>query len=358
MPRFRRGDPASWTSFTEAEVDAAHEVRSSGFSVYNRKQFHIRCGADELFLDLFPRAMHPVAQQLLGAGTVAWPAGVDGGTAPPGGDGASGESEGLCRGPCFLDQVHWAQGLGQTNTGTADRPPPPPPPPMRTEQVEIERRGPVWLNASGSRGIYAILPGEQQPAFTGGSDGVVEIQPSPSRPSGGTLDTGGGHTDSAVLGEGEGSSVHAMNRIRVRSTAYIDDCPPGCGGLHVWPRSHLAIWEHWQRCLDEGRAFNPHRNEAALRAKQHISPVECCGPAGTVVLWHEAMLHNQGVNCSPVGPGGAMRQAVHHDFHKTVASVPDSALRGGDRRIWRDFSTAMQVAAAAACHDQPSRANL
>jgi hypothetical protein len=308
-PRFRCGDPASWTSFTEAEVREGAEIRPSGFSVYNTQRFNIRCGADELFLDLFPRAMHTVAEQLLGAGTVAWPSGVDDDKAPD----AEAEAAELCRGPCFLDQVHWQQGVG-FHTGAADRPP------MRTELVEIKRRGPVWLNASGSRGIYAILPGSQLP------------------PCGGTTDTAGAHTDSAVLGEGDGSSVHAMNRIRVRSTAYIDDCPPGAGGLHVWPRSHTQIWGQWQQCLDDGLAFSPQRNVAARRAKQHIVPVECSGLAGTVVLWHETTMHRPGVNYSPVGPGGVIRQAVHHDFHKTVASVPDSALRGDDRRIWRDFS--------------------
>eukprot|EP01051_Picozoa_sp_SAG22_P026250 SAG22_NODE_8189_length_675_cov_0.736568_1_plen_177_part_01 len=123
-PRFRRGDPASWTSFSEAELraGAANKARPSGFSVYNEQQFHIRCGADELFLDLFPRAMFPVAQQLLGAGTVAWPGGVDRTAAPSGGAaGGTATAEGLCRGPVFLDRVHWAQGLGQTDAGAADR---------------------------------------------------------------------------------------------------------------------------------------------------------------------------------------------------------------------------------------------
>lgn len=167
----------------------------------------------------------------------------------------------------------------------------------------------------------------------------MALAPSRSRPGGGTVDTGGAHTDTAALDGVAGNSAHAMNRIRIRSTCYIDDCPPGAGGLHVWPGSHKAIWSWWQQCLDRGLEFNPHRNPAARLFKRGGGeawppPVECFGTAGTVVLWHETMLHNQGVNCSR----DVIRLAVHTDFHKTVASVPDGMLRGSDRRIWRDWS--------------------
>ena len=159
VPRLRRGEPSSWAAFSADELAAHKEMHGPfGFSVYNRQQFHVRCGADELFLDLFPRALFSVAEQLLGAGTVAWPGGVIGVTGAAAG--AAGKDEvaqeqeqdsgGLCRGPCFLDSVHWGRSIG----GSVPSSPPPPPPPMRTEMVAIERRGPVWLNASGSRGVY------------------------------------------------------------------------------------------------------------------------------------------------------------------------------------------------------------
>ena len=148
--------------------------------------------------------------------------------------------------------------------------------------------------------------------------------------------------------DAQGAAAHAMTRIQLRATCYIDDCPPGRGGLLVWPRSHLGIWQRWQECLGNGWEFSPHRNPAAAAAKERTAPVECCGDAGTVVLWHETMLHNQGVNAGAVGAGGVIRQAIHTDFHKTVASVPDALLRGGARTaagiwgIWRDWSDAVR----------------
>jgi hypothetical protein len=48
-----------------------------------------------------------------------------------------------------------------------------------------------------------------------------------------------------------------MNRIRLRATCYIDDCPPGCGGLHIWPRSHHSVWARWQVAMGGGAIKTP-----------------------------------------------------------------------------------------------------
>jgi hypothetical protein len=78
MPRMRRDEPASWGAFdaTELRGGKALAMQPSGFSCYNAQQFHIRCGGEPLFLDLFPRALWAVAEQLFGVGTVAWPGGT------------------------------------------------------------------------------------------------------------------------------------------------------------------------------------------------------------------------------------------------------------------------------------------
>jgi hypothetical protein len=95
VPWMQRDDPATWRVFDGAEI---LPLQPSGFSCYNARQFHIRCGAEELFLDLFPRAMWAVVEQLLGAGTVAWPGGA--------------MADGLTRGPCFQDQVSERRQVG------------------------------------------------------------------------------------------------------------------------------------------------------------------------------------------------------------------------------------------------------
>jgi hypothetical protein len=61
------------------------------------------------------------------------------------------------------------------------------------------------------------------------------------------------------------------------------------------------------------------------------------------------------VNASPLGPGGVIRQAVHHDFHKTVLSVPDRLLHGHDRRIWRDWSEKLRAVGGGSAVPRPVR---
>ena len=51
-------------------------------------RFFIRNGAEELMLNLAPRALWLVAEQLLGQGTLVWPAGLD--------------ELGATVGPCFM----------------------------------------------------------------------------------------------------------------------------------------------------------------------------------------------------------------------------------------------------------------
>jgi hypothetical protein len=69
--------------------------------------------------------------------------------------------------------------------------------------------------------------------------------------------------------------------------------------------------------------------------KADTQPVDCHGPAGTVVLWHTKILHIAGQNTSD----NIIRQASIYAFLKTSESLPDPLVidnAGGD--IWRDWS--------------------
>ena len=95
VPRIRRGDSATWTPITEAETAAAAALdqQAAGEGGYAPTGFgssiSIHNGADEDMLELFPRALWGVAEQLLGEGSVVWPAGCD--------------AEGVTRGPLLMD---------------------------------------------------------------------------------------------------------------------------------------------------------------------------------------------------------------------------------------------------------------
>eukprot|EP01051_Picozoa_sp_SAG22_P011358 SAG22_NODE_1084_length_5637_cov_2.170820_3_plen_296_part_00 len=99
VPRICRDDSATWTPITEAETAAAAALdrqldsEAVGAEGYAPTGFgsliSIHNGADEEVLDLFPRALYGVAEQLLGEGSVVWPAGCD--------------AEGVTRGPLLMD---------------------------------------------------------------------------------------------------------------------------------------------------------------------------------------------------------------------------------------------------------------
>ena len=118
-------------------------------------------------------------------------------------------------------------------------------------------------------------------------------------------------------------------RVRLRVTAFTDDCPAGCGGFTIWPRSHAPIWDwKWQsqqhancqkaqlqleepsltiRQIDERtRGSNGYSDQVMDDVKHATEPIEVAGPAGTVVLWHGVLAHIVGQNRL----GNVIRQAV------------------------------------------------
>jgi len=77
--------------------------------------------------------------------------------------------------------------------------------------------------------------------------------------------------------------------------------------------------------------------------KADTDPVETCGPAGSVVLWHANLTHMAGQNTLPA----AIRQATIYAFAKTPESVTDEVVKSdpqGD--LWRDWSDEVQAVEA------------
>lgn len=303
LPRMKRNDPSTWTPITEEESDRLKAARpKAGGDPYfsgGGHRFVVRNGAEELMLNLAPRAIWPVAEQLLGEGTLVWPEGLD-------------EAE-MATGESFMSDdavnglvTHVGHDMGWPEKGT-----------FQTEPaLRLPRTGPVWINGQGSRGLYCTLPDSPDP-----------------RP-----DYKGAHSDGACYG-----------RYRLQMAAYIDDVPPGCGGFTVWPRSHTRIWEEQWQAFKEGekhtdkhlteRKAGGYTDPVISRIKADTDPVDCHGPAGTVVLWHTKIFHVVGHNASR----DVIRQATIYGFLKTAASVPDELAMdnaGGD--IWRDWSEAVQ----------------
>lgn len=82
-----------------------------------------------------------------------------------------------------------------------------------------------------------------------------------------------------------------VQALTLGATVYFDDVYPRGGGFTVWPGSHHQVAEYFESneldSLDDG---NFRQVEG--------SPFEVTGPAGTLVLWHNKLVHCGGVNVS------------------------------------------------------------
>ena len=144
LPRMKRDDPPTWGPITEEENAKLQHRPAGGGDPYfsgNGHRFTVRNGASELMLNLAPRALWQVAEQLLGKGTVVWPTGLD--------------ESGYTTGPCFMcdDAVgglnsHVGHTMGWPSEGTFTTEP----------ALQLPETGPVWLNGQGTRGLYCTLP--------------------------------------------------------------------------------------------------------------------------------------------------------------------------------------------------------
>ena len=154
--RLRRDDPNSWGPLAEADVshlskrrpdrNSSHEGGDPRFEGGGHR-FYLKNGADELHLNVFPRALWSVVEQLLGDGTVVWPRGV---------------VDGMISGPCFMD-ASTESGLS-THCATEPRWPPP----MVTETVSTPPTAAGHLNGQATRGLYCTLPKSSDPRLPAG----------------------------------------------------------------------------------------------------------------------------------------------------------------------------------------------
>ena len=205
--RLRRDDPNSWGPLAEADVshlskrrpdrNSSHEGGDPRFEGGGHR-FYLKNGADELHLNVFPRALWSVVEQLLGDGTVVWPRGV---------------VDGMISGPCFMD-ASTESGLS-THCATEPRWPPP----MVTETVSTPPTAAGHLNGQATRGLYCTLPKSSDPRLPAG-EAAGSKQRTP---------TSGDKLWPSMHSDGGGET-----RVRLRATALIDDCPPGHGGVTLW----------------------------------------------------------------------------------------------------------------------------
>lgn len=117
--------------------------------------------------------------------------------------------------------------------------------------------------------------------------------------------------------------------FQVGAVLYLDDVGQGGGGFHVWPGSHLPV-ALAHASLHEDDAG---RNCAGVVSKwqRKHDPVECSGPAGTLILWHQRLIHAAGLNRTD-----KVRQAMLCDFSRT--SLPSFQSLKPHGRLWQHWA--------------------
>lgn len=116
-----------------------------------------------------------------------------------------------------------------------------------------------------------------------------------------------------------GAETDDVTDARFKVTGLIDDTPPNSGGFTVYPRSHARLYELAQNLRAQGLEDPDEvkRKVAALTKaiEADTEPVDCHGPAGTVVFWHRCTAHKVAKNYSD-----GIRQAVIYDFCSRTAT--------------------------------------
>lgn len=84
------------------------------------------------------------------------------------------------------------------------------------------------------------------------------------------------------------------HKFQVGVVLYLSDVLPHGGGFTVWPGTHHVMAEHHGSLGGEDRA--PSFDQALAGVQAQIHPFEVSGPAGTVVFWHQRLVHTAGIN--------------------------------------------------------------
>jgi hypothetical protein len=129
------------------------------------------------------------------------------------------------------------------------------------------------------------------------------------------------------------------HKFQVGVVLYLSDVLPKGGGFTVWPASHYSMAKHQGTLGGDDRLET--FDAALAEVEASTQPVEVSGPIGTLILWHQRLVHTAGINT---------RQTVRHatlcDF-KNPAFL--AAAQGAADDLWETWSCrTKQLAAASA----------
>jgi len=98
-----------------------------------------------------------------------------------------------------------------------------------------------------------------------------------------------------------------QHKFQVGVVLYLSDVSPRGGGFTVWPGSHHVMAKHHGSLGDKDRLST--FDHAVVSVQTSTQPFEVVGPTGTVVFWHQRLVHTAGTNTSKT-----VRHATLCDF--------------------------------------------
>ena len=124
--------------------------------------------------------------------------------------------------------------------------------------------------------------------------------------------------------------------FQVGVVVYLSDVEPQGGGFTVWPGSHHRMARH-HHTLGGGER-RPTFDAALKEVESSIESVELTGPVGTVIFWHQRLVHTAGINTRRT-----VRHATLCDFKNSAfVSVAESTAQD----LWTNWSPIVRAVAA------------
>lgn len=114
--------------------------------------------------------------------------------------------------------------------------------------------------------------------------------------------------------------------FNIGATTYLRDVPPRAGGFTVWPGSHWRVAEFFGDHDLEEYSNDDTRSVVGDRCE----PFEVVGDAGTVVLWHDKLVHTGGKNLGRCPRVAAFSRFVRSDVEETMREAASNPFRYWD----------------------------
>ena len=122
-----------------------------------------------------------------------------------------------------------------------------------------------------------------------------------------------------------------QHKFQVGVVLYLSDVLPPGGGFTVWPGSHHEMMRHHGTLGGEDRLSS--FDEAVERIQASIAPVEITGPAGTVIFWHQRLVHTAGINTLRIVRHATLCDFKNERFLAAAEDAPTGAWATWSARV-------------------------